>query len=200
MHTPFRDERGFTLIELMIALAVAAIILVFAVPSFQAVINGNRLTAAANELLAGLQTARIESIRYHRRTVVCLSRNAHSATPSCAPAGARDADGWIAFVDGNRDGAYSAGSDTLLRTGRAPRGILLLASPGVPAPGQVTFRPDGFAPDAAGTGLLAAAIDLCMPTTRPPENVRRVAIAAGSRTGVSAVAAGGACEQPRDPP
>ncbi|WP_147653237.1 GspH/FimT family pseudopilin [Vulcaniibacterium gelatinicum] len=199
MRTPFRHERGFTLVELMITLAVAAIILALAVPGFQAVINGNRLTAAANELLAALQTARIEAVRYHQRTVLCLSANAHTATPGCAPAGATGLDGWIAFVDRDRDRNYSAGTDTLLRVTRAPGGIRLLASPAVPAPGRVTFRPDGFAPDAAGTGLLTAAISVCLPTTRPAQNVRRVVIGAGSRMSIESQDGGGACIAPANP-
>jgi len=56
-------SRGFTLVELMVTLAVAAIILGFAVPSFQALVENNRVTSEANRLLGAMQFARSEAVR-----------------------------------------------------------------------------------------------------------------------------------------
>src|SRR5690606_24370806 len=56
-------RRGFTLIELLVTLAVASMLVVVAVPNFQAFVNSSRLAGAANEMIASLQLARAEAIR-----------------------------------------------------------------------------------------------------------------------------------------
>lgn len=56
-------SRGFTLVELVITVAVAGVLLAVAIPSFTQTISSNRLTATANQMVAGLTTARIEAIR-----------------------------------------------------------------------------------------------------------------------------------------
>src|SRR3546814_15199613 len=66
--TIVRGTGGFTLIELLVAIAVMAIVLVAGVPGFQALVNGNRLAASSNEMIANLQTARMEAIRRTRRS------------------------------------------------------------------------------------------------------------------------------------
>lgn len=55
--------RGFSLVELMVALAVAAIALTIAVPSFQSVFQSNRLVSQANELVTAINLARNEAIK-----------------------------------------------------------------------------------------------------------------------------------------
>ena len=63
--------RGFTLVELMITIAVAAVLLVIAVPSFRNITNSNRLTTAANTMVNALNTARMEAIKLNATTQFC---------------------------------------------------------------------------------------------------------------------------------
>lgn len=192
-------QQGFTLVELMVTLAVLAIVVTFAVPDLRALVNGNRLTASGNELLAALQTARVEAVRRNRRTVVCLSADPSAVAPSCSTGGADGARGWLLFVDGNRNGVYDDGAPALLRSAAAGRGVSLRASPSIPGQLRVSYRADGYARDAGGTALLAGAIELCMPTELPTENVRRLVIGPGGRVTVDRRAGGGACAAPLDP-
>lgn len=60
-HT--RDPRGFTLIELMVTISIAAILLAIGVPSFQAIIENNRLATQSNELITAVNLARSEAIK-----------------------------------------------------------------------------------------------------------------------------------------
>lgn len=68
-NTP-RLARGFTLIELMITLTVAAILTTIAIPSFQNVIRESRLAAQTNELITALNLARSEAIRRSQSVTV----------------------------------------------------------------------------------------------------------------------------------
>lgn len=56
-------NKGFTLVELMIVLAIGSILMSMAIPSFTSTIKNNRLTTQANELISSLNYARSEAIR-----------------------------------------------------------------------------------------------------------------------------------------
>jgi len=71
---PWRHRMsGFTLIELMVTIAVAAVLLGIAVPSFQDMLERNRVAAQTNEVLGGLQMARSEAIRKNATHRFCSS-------------------------------------------------------------------------------------------------------------------------------
>lgn len=70
-------QRGFTMTELLVVSAVAAILLFTAVPSFVSVFSRTRVEGTSNELSADLQNARSESVR--RRAAVVLTSNADGA-------------------------------------------------------------------------------------------------------------------------
>lgn len=81
---------GFTLVELMITIAVAAILLMLAVPSFQHLILSNRLTTAANGLVDAINTARLDAIKLNATTQFCGStaatNNADTLGAACGTA------------------------------------------------------------------------------------------------------------------
>lgn len=175
---------GFTLVELMVTLAVLAIVLVIGVPGLQALVNGNRLAASANEAIASLQTARMEAIRRNRRVVVCTSTSTNAGdSASCATAGI---DGWITFVDSDRSNSFSAG-DTLLRNSLLDGGMA------VTGPGAVVFRADGLARDASGD-LLDDSLRIVIDSDHPAQNVRCVDIRTSGAVAVRTPAShGGGC-------
>ncbi|KAF1709464.1 pre-pilin like leader sequence [Pseudoxanthomonas kalamensis DSM 18571] len=175
MISHIRQNDGFTLIELMVTVAVLAILVTLAVPSFTSLINSNRLTGQANSLVADLQLARSEAIRRNRTITVCRS------TDGATCAGATGAwETWLTVIPGTSP-------LEVLRTGSVKAPVELSA--GVDS---VDFRSDGMARDAVGA-LLAANIVVCIPTTRPAENIRSVNIAAGSRVNVIPSSNAGAC-------
>lgn len=187
-------QAGVTLLELLVAVAVVAVLLGIAVPTFTSTVNNNRLTAHANELIAGLQSARMEAIRRNTRVVLCRSDDG-----ATCDAGAGGWGGWIAFVDANRDFAPDAAAGSLLRTATIHGDLSVLASPSVSGnSNRIVIRPDGMARAADGQ-LTRAAIRVCMPTTMPPENLRDVTLDAGSRVSIQRGDGGGACAAPVDP-
>lgn len=101
-------NHGFTLIELMVTLLVAAILLGVAVPNFSRLVESNRVTAATNELVAALNGARSEAVRRGRDVVICASDDGND----CGAAnGWRD--GWLMFGDTDGNGALDAGEEVL---------------------------------------------------------------------------------------
>ena len=71
-------QRGFTLIELMVALAVAVVLMSTAVPSFFESTARARLQGAVNELAIDLQYARSQAVR--ERAAVALTVAADGAS------------------------------------------------------------------------------------------------------------------------
>ena len=105
MNRPY----GFTLIELMITLAIVAIVLAVGVPSFQGMMRNNRAITNANDFLSSLNVARGEAIKrgIGWRVVMCPG----TAAGGCA--GTAWGSGWIVFVDAdaNVDGLLNQGTD-----------------------------------------------------------------------------------------
>lgn len=101
---------GFTLVELIVTLAVAAILLAIAVPSFQATIQTNRMAANVNEFIGALNLARSEAVKRGVPVTVCKDGGGGSACVNSA----QWETGWIVFADLNNDGIVDA-ADSMLR-------------------------------------------------------------------------------------
>jgi prepilin-type N-terminal cleavage/methylation domain-containing protein len=93
-----RRSRGFTLYELMITVALAAVIFGIGVPAFRDFARNGRLSGAANEMLVTLVTARNEAVRRHIRTSFCPSAAPDAALAVCDE---KATAGFVAFVDVN---------------------------------------------------------------------------------------------------
>ena len=92
-------KRGFTLIELMVALAVLSTLIVIGVPAFQTFIQNNRQTSEQNRLLLSLLSARSEAVRANVPVVVCTSTNGTSCRDCSSDDCEKWEEGWIAFTD-----------------------------------------------------------------------------------------------------
>lgn len=102
---------GFTLIELMVTLAIAAVLLVVGVPSFVEFQRNSELTSQTNSLVAALNAARTEAMKRNTNAYVIPGGSANKWS-----------DGWIVFADTNRSGVvYDAATDfTVLTQSAAP--------------------------------------------------------------------------------
>lgn len=101
-----KQQSGFTLVELMITLALVAILATIGVPSFMNFIVNNRLAAQTNELVSALNLARSEAIKRNTRVTVCRSNNGTGC-------GGTWNNGWIVFVDGGTAASVDAGDEIL---------------------------------------------------------------------------------------
>lgn len=117
-------ECGFTLVELMVTLAVLAILLVVAVPNLTVFIQNSRLASQTSGLVGDLNFARSEAVK--RGSPVSLCASADGA--SCSGALTWET-GWVVFNDVNANNAVDAaellrvtpalGGGNTLRAGRA---------------------------------------------------------------------------------
>lgn len=64
---------GFTIVELMLTLAVAAVILSLGVPSFQGLVERNQLTSGINQFVSSLTLTRSEAVKRNQRVSLCSS-------------------------------------------------------------------------------------------------------------------------------
>lgn len=156
MRTHPASNSGFTLLELMLVITVAAVIMGIAVPNLRQFIWNSRMTSAANDMMISITAARSEAIKSRSQTLVCFSASPQATTPACDGNGTQ---GWIVFVDANSDGAPNAGEVITLRHDALPATISLRTNPGTNA-GYVAFNASGFS-RTLGIGVPLTGMVLC---------------------------------------
>jgi type IV fimbrial biogenesis protein FimT len=148
--------RGFTLLELMLVVAVVATILGIGVPNLRQFILNSRMTGAANDMLMAFHTARTEAIKRQQRTIACMSADPNAAVPACDGEGNL---GWVVFVDANNDGAATAGEAVILRHGALDPSLSVALVPSTNN-SYVAFQPSGFSQAISGLVPITGAV-LC---------------------------------------
>lgn len=154
------SQRGVTLIELMIAVGILAIVVAIAVPNFQSMIQNNRLTSASNELLGVFQIARAEAIRANRRVVLVLD-----STPDLSA----DEGHVMVFVDDDRDGVQDVGERRVRTLTLSSDTLSINAVDG----GGTAMTSVGFQPDGRTSASATMSARVCDDRSRGQELVLR---------------------------
>jgi type IV fimbrial biogenesis protein FimT len=147
-----KAQAAFTLLELMVVLAIAGVLMAIAIPAMGDFIRNGRITGAANDVMAALHFTRSEAIKRRTPVTLCTSSNAiqadNTANPNATCAASALLTGWIAFVDTNQSGQRDAGELILLN--HEPMNAQITARASV-NPFAVTYLLNGFAlnPNAA---------------------------------------------------
>ena len=106
------EKNGFTLIELMITLAVAAILLTVGIPNFRDFVYNNRLTTQANRFVTDMALARSTAVKYQRNAQICVSTSYNTANPACT-GGTNWGAGWIVWIDKDRDNVIDSANEVI---------------------------------------------------------------------------------------
>lgn len=136
----YRETEGFTLVELLIVVVIAAILATVAIPSYKQTIAKYRIMTEANNLVGDLQYARSEAVKQGMTVQVCISTNSQT----CSTSATSWAAGHIVIT------SPASGTGTLLRAQPA----FTNGDTGVPTPStqtSVAFSRDGFAGTSSGT-------------------------------------------------
>lgn len=133
-------QRGITLVELLMALTVGALLLGVGAPAMQTAVRTARVAGLRHHLTASLMTARAAAVARRHPVAVCPSVDGLRCTPG------RWTQGWIVFDDATSSGTPAGPSAVLARV-ETVRPLGLYTSDGRPL---VRYQPDGR---ASGTNV-----------------------------------------------
>lgn len=185
-----KPNSGFTLMELMVTIAVLAITLAIAVPSFSGVIGNSKLRGQAGELQAAISYARTEAIRLNRNVVFCHSNNGINCTiPPVS--------GWEGWLVSASTPVLANPEIPALRTGliavlpmRISSGNIL----GAPAANHaILFNPQGLARTFATNAPLSDLIRVCITSAATNPNTREIQFNSGGRSRIVSSDNAGTC-------
>lgn len=176
---PALRSAGFTLVELIVTISMAAILMAIGVPMFRQAVGSNRVSSQAFDLVGAINLARSEAIKANQSVTFC--RTASDVTTTCAGTSAD----WTFWLLRTPNG-------TIVRRGDIPtfNGAIRVTAPGLTAD-SIVFASDGLARtnnalvSGAGPHLLVCS------SHSTTENRRSIALGASSR--VSTTRTSGAC-------
>ena len=171
------ENRGFTLLELMITLLIAGVILSIGVPSFRGVMQNQRMTTATNELVMSLNLAKSEAIKRVAYVSICKSSNG----VTCGDAATSWNDGWIVFANATVANVDVRDfGDELIRVYPGLRNGYTLTPIGT-VDGFISFRPSG----TMGTAVANMAGTFTMCDERGAGNARGIQMQSSGSWSVS---------------
>lgn len=183
-RAPGKCARGFTLVELMVAIAVAAILLVIAVPSFTTAINSNRLTSTANALIGALNTARMAAVQRNAPVQFCSNSATGNSSDTLGSACGTSAGAVIALS------SPGATTTTQLQVPPSELSVSSIQIHGTMAAVRFNGQGLGFAPGGS-TPFSGTVVDVCS-TSLSTNNHIKINMAAGGSV-ISTTTSSGAC-------
>ena len=130
------NSKGFTLLELIIVVAILGITMAIATPGLRTMIANNRISGAASDFVAALQFAKAEAVARINPVTLCKSSN----STGCAGTGDWQ-QGWIVFSDDNGDAGVDDGEEVLLNHQALNAQITFIGTAGVTD--AITMQPSG---------------------------------------------------------
>lgn len=187
-----RGAAGFTLVELIVTVSLAAILMAIGIPAYRETIARNRLTQQTNDIVAAMTLARSQAITLNQPVIFCRTADAESVvSPTCVNA----VGNWTAWVVRTAGGVIIRRSEIPTFGGAITVKVTTCGTcvPTTLPIDQVTFASDGLARTSTNVLLNGQRINVCSnhSTTATANNQRRITLAAGSRMAITRLS--GAC-------
>lgn len=145
IRRPTSHSAGFSLLELMLTVSVAAITLAIGAPTFMDVIRNNRLTTASNDLQRSTQLARAEAVKRQLPVVVCATADASVDRPTCNDGKFSQ---WFVFIDTDGDWTLDD-NEPIVEQHHAPESTITVKNNGN---GIISYAATGFASTPLASG------------------------------------------------
>ena len=168
-------QTGVTLVELMVTVAVLAIVLTIAVPSFTGIIASGKVTGPANEALSAMHFARSEAIRLNRNIEVCKSNVAGTACDNSTGK-------WPGLLVVQ---PAASGVAVVLRQLMFDSSLTVNGTHPV-----IRFNPEGFIRSTTGTAI-SGTLRVCIVSPQLTDNTRDIAYVSGGRASILKLAVAG---------
>ena len=147
------SSQGFSLIELLLVVAVLGVLLAVTGPVFARMVSSSKLTTASNAFLYSIYLARSEAIKRKGRVSLCKSENGLS----CSVTGGWE-QGWIVFDDNDSNGQRDPDEAILERV--QPLSSNLRLTGNLPVSKYVSYVASGGT-KLIGGGFQAGTVTVC---------------------------------------
>ncbi len=171
---------GFSIIELLVSLAIFSILVGLATPSFITMIQDNRLTLQVNEFMSSLHLARSEAIKRGVRITLCKSNNGADCTHS-----GYWSQGWITFIESDTENATREAGEPILRIHESLAGGNILQDSNNDIDDYISYVANGFSRTTGGAVQIGI-LTLC-DTRKDNDKARAIRINATGTPQLSSV-------------
>ena len=182
-----RGLRGFSLVEMLVALSISGLMAAIAVPSFSQLIEQHRIVVITNALMSAFVMARQSAITKNELVAICAG-NVESGCHGDWGSGE-----WLIFTDRNRNGKRDV-NEVLIQDGSAALGRTVRILANRPLKTHILFHPIGHAEQPNGA-FAAGTLRICAASTSATPGVDLVLSKSG-RMRAQAHDAGGNCTPP----